>query len=193
MTDSLNSAALFLINTLFDLYLIVLMTRIILAWAHADYYNPVTQLIVRLTQPVISPLRRIIPNVRGIELSTVVVILLLEILKFLLIGFVAFGLLGNIFGLFILAFADSIKLLLNTFFYAIFLQAILSWVQQGYSPVSRVLSQITTPIMRPFQRLIPPVGGFDLSPIPAMIFLQLLIILLVVPLSNLGTSIAMSS
>lgn len=189
MTNSLNTAALFLINTLFDLYLVVLMARMILAWVHADYYNPITQVIIKLTQPVISPLRRALPNFKGIELSTLIVILSLEVIKFFLIGLVTFGLPSNFFGLFILAGADTIKLLLNTFFYAIVLLAILSWVQQGYSPVARVLMQMASPIMRPFQRLIPPIGGFDLSPIPAMIFLQLLIILLVVPLLNLGTAL----
>lgn len=189
MQNSLSMAALFLINTIFDLYLLILMARIILAWVHADYYSPLTQIIVKLTKPIIDPLRRFIPNFKGIELSTLLVILILEIIKFFLIGLLTIGFPGNILGIFILAAADVIKIFLNTFFYAILIQAILSWIQP-YSPVIRMLSQLTYPVMRPIQKYIPPVGGFDISPIPAMIILQLLIILIVGPLQNIGMQIA---
>jgi len=189
MQNSLNSAGLFLINTLFDLYLIILMARVILAWAHADYYSPLTQIIVRLTKPLVDPLRRFIPTYNKIEFSTLLIIVILEVLKFFLIGLLLIGLPSNVLGLFILAFSDVIKIFLNTFFYAILIQAILSWIQP-YSPVIPMLSQLTSPIMRPIKRIVPPVGGFDISPIPAMIILQLLIILLVGPLQNMGMRVA---
>jgi len=190
MQSSLNNAGLFLINTLFDLYLLILMVRIILAWAHADYYNPFTQIIIKLTKPVIDPLRKIIPNYAGIEFATLATIFIIEIIKFSLIGIITIGMPKHILGLVVLAGADIIKLLLNTFFYAILLQAILSWIQPGYSPTARILAQLTSPIMRPIQRIMPPISGFDLSPIPAMIILQLLIILLIGPLQAMGTQIA---
>lgn len=186
MSGAFTSAGLFLINTLFDLYLIILIVRLLLAWVHADYSNPLTQIVVKFTQPLIKPLRRFIPNYAGIELSTILVIFLVEIVKFLLLALVAYGMPTHFSGLGILAIADMLKLFLNTFFYAILLQAILSWVQPGYSPIARVLMQITSPIMRPIQRVVPPVGGFDVSPIPALIILQLLIILLVTPLFEAG-------
>jgi YggT family protein len=192
MTDSLTSAGLFLVNTIFDLYLLVLMARVILAWVHADYFNPLTQIIIKLTQPIVGPLRRVIPNYAGIEFSTLLVIFALEMLKFLFIGMLAFGLPTNVFGLMVLAGADMVKLLLNTFFYAIFLQAILSWIQPGPSPITRTLMQITSPVIRPIQRLMPPVSGFDLSPIPALIILQLLIIVLVNPMYDIGMRMTFS-
>jgi YggT family protein len=186
MQDPMISAGLFLINTVFDLYLIVLMARLILAWSHADYNNPLTQGVITLTQPFVKPLKKFLPTVRGIELSTVVIILVLDMIKFTLIGMLAISFPNNIFGLPILACADFLKLLLNTFFYAILISAILSWIQPGYSPVARALQQITYPVMRHFQKYIPPVSGFDFSPIAALIFLQLLIILVCEPLLAVG-------
>lgn len=189
MLNTANNAGIFLINTLFDLYLFILVIRLILCWVRADYFNPLSQFVIKLTQPIIVPLRRFIPTYSGIEFSTLIVIILLGMLKFLLISVMVFGL-PNLIGICIMSLADALKLVLNVFFYAILLQAILSWVQPGYSPMARVLAQITTPIMRPFQRFIPPVGGFDISPIPALILLQLLIIILVNPLTLFGSEIA---
>ena len=96
----------------------------------------------------------------------------------------------NILGLFILSLGDAIKLLLDTFFYAILLHAILSWVQPGL-PINNLLYKFTSPIMNPLRRYIPLVGGIDITPIPALIILQLLIILLVNPLMTLGLRIAL--
>lgn len=192
MFNPLNNAALFLINTLFDLYLLVLMLRVVLCWTRSDYFNPVTQVIIKLTQPIIVPLRRFIPTYSGIEFSTLIVILLLELLKFFLIGLLSVGLPSNVLGLFITAIGDALKLLINIFFYGILAQVILSWVQPGYSPVSQFLNRITFPIMQPMHRLIPPVGGLDLSPIPALIILQFLIIILINPMLGFGMSLAFS-
>lgn len=190
MLGPIQNAEIFLVNTVFDIYLLILMIRLILCWARASYYNPITQFIVKCTQPLITPLRRTLPTVKNIELSTLLIIIVLETLKFLLLGLVALGMPKNPLGLFILGIADTLKLLLNTFFYAIFLQAILSWIQQGYSPVSQLLGQLTFPIMRRIQPLVPPVGGFDLSPILALVLLQLLIIVIVNPLLAVGMSLS---
>lgn len=189
MSNALSTAGLFLINTLFDLYLLVLMLRLILCWVGANYFNPLSQIVIKLTQPLIAPIRRRIPNIKNLETSTLIVILVLEIIKYILIGLIATGMPTNVFGLFILAVADSLKLMLDVLFYAILIQAILSWVKGNYSPISQVLLQITAPLMRPFQRIIPLVGGMDLSPIPALITLQLITILIVKPLIEFGAGI----
>jgi YggT family protein len=190
MPNPFSTAGLFLVNIIFDLYLLTLMVRLILFWARANYFNPVTQVILKLTNPIIIPIRRIIPNIKNLETSTLVVLLLLEIIKYSLIGLITIGFPDSVLGLLVLSFADCLKLLVNTFFYAILLQAIMSWVRAGYSPVSELLSLITRPLMRPFQRLIPPVGGMDISPIPVMILLQLMVIVLVNPLLSIGTTMA---
>jgi YggT family protein len=189
MQSPINNATVFLVSTLFDLYLFVLIMRLVLVAMRVDYFNPLSQMIIKLTQKIIGPLRRIIPNYKHIELATVIVILTLEIIKFVLLGLILFGL-PNLIGLLLLAVADSLKSLVNFFFYAIIIQAIMSWVSTGHSPMTKVINKITAPVIKPFQRLIPPVGGMDISPIPAMIVLQLLIILFISPLFAMGWGMA---
>lgn len=182
--SGIHDGITFLITTLCDLYLFVLAIRVLLAYSGANYFDPVTQFVVRCTNPVVLPLRRIIPNMRGIELSSLVLILAIEYIKHMLIASISFPSFSLV-GLLIVAFADALKLFLLTYFYAIILQAILTWVQPS-SPVIITLYRITAPIMRPIQRLVPNVGGMDISPIPAMILLQLTIILVVNPLMAVG-------
>lgn len=189
MSNSLHAALLFLINTVFDLYLFVLVVRIVLVYVRSNYFEPVTQFVVKLTDFLVTPLRRIIPNIGRFETASIILLLVLELIKFLLISSLSIGI-PNILGLFILAFADAIKIILTTFFYAIILQAIISWFQP-YSPVGRVLNQFTAPIMQPLRRIIPTVGGIDITPIPAIILIQLTIMLLVDPLMVLGVSVAL--
>lgn len=189
MIESLNNAGLFLINTLFDLYILLLLVRLLLAYSQANYFNPIVNMIIKLTQPVIRPLRKFLPTLYGIELSTVVAILLFEFLKFIFISVIVIGT-PNFAGIILLSCADALKFLLNIFFYGIFIQAILSWIQIGYSPIADVLDKITAPIMRPLRRMIPLVGGFDISPIPALILLQLIIILFINPFYAMSMEMA---
>ncbi|OGT57413.1 MAG: hypothetical protein A3F14_06120 [Gammaproteobacteria bacterium RIFCSPHIGHO2_12_FULL_43_28] len=190
MSDAVNASLLFLINTLFDLYLFVLIIRLILAYVGSNYYEPITQFIVKITDPVVKPLRRFIPNYRHIEISTILIIIALEMIKFGIISSLTFGF-PNLLGLFLLAIGDACKLLIQTFFYAILLQAILSWIQPQ-APVNSVLIQFNSPIMRPIQRIIPLVGGVDITPIPALILLQLVSIALINPLMAVALNIAIS-
>lgn len=177
MPQSLNNASLFLISTLFDLYLTVLVVRLILAWVKADYFNPVTRLIVQITNPVVIPLRKYIPTYSDVECSTLVLILVLEMIKYIIISLFFTGI-PSISVLIIFSIRNAISLLLKTFFYAILINVILSWVQPGYSPLGQVTSQLSDPIMRPLRRVIPPVGGFDITPIPALLILQFLIMVI---------------
>lgn len=177
MYENLTLAGLFLISTLFDLYILVLVVRLILAFTQANSFNPVVRLIIKLTQRLVSPIRRVIPNIGRLETATLVLIILFEIIKILLLGLVATDV-PNLGVIFYYAVFSSIRFILKTFFYAILLQAILSWFQQGNTPATEVLQQITAPVLRPLQRVIPTMNGIDISPIPALIILQLLIILL---------------
>jgi len=185
---SISTALLFLINTVFDLYIFVLTVRLLLAWVQANYNHPLTQFIIKLTQPLVGPLRRIVPNVKNLESATLLLIVILEIIKFFLIAVIIHVHMPHAGGLLILACADIAKFILNTFFYAILAQVILSWVQP-HSPANYLLYQITSPIMRPLKRLIPPISGVDITPVFAIIILQFLIILLVSPLMKIGIRI----
>jgi YggT family protein len=189
MFDAITNAFRFLISTLADLYAFILIARGILVWARADYYNPVTRLIAKLTDTVVVPLKRFFPTVKKIELATLFLLFILELSKFLLLGLITLGM-PHFLGLLLLSFAEIIKLSANIFFYAILIQAILSWVPYAYRDLYNLLSLITSPIMRPLHRLIPPVGGFDISPIAALIGLQFMSIILIDPLYAQGMNLA---
>ena len=163
---------IFLIETLFDLYIIVLMLRFILQQVRADFYNPISQFIVKATSPVLNPARKLIPGLGGIDLPTVVVVLAFIALKILIISLLS-GYSPSILALLLTGIRDFITLSLNIFIFAIIIQAILSWVNPDpYNPVSGILFSITRPVLQPFRRMIKPVGGIDLSPLVALIALM---------------------
>lgn len=188
--NPLHNASVFLIQVLFDLYLFVLAMRFILALTRANYFNPFIRVIIRFTEPLVSPLRRVMPNIRRFETATLIWILIFEGLKLFLIGLIQFGT-PNLLGLLVVTVAYTAKLFVMLFFYAVFLQIIVSWVQPpGSSPILDMLNRLTAPVLYPFQRIIPPISGVDISPIPALIVLQLIIIILIEPLIAFGTFIA---
>lgn len=191
MSGTSLNAILFLISSLFDFYIVVLFMRLVLAWVGADYYHPMTQFVVKLTGFLVKPLKKVLPDIRGLETSTLVLIILVEIIKYFLITLFSFGM-PNLLGLVILAIGDALRLMIETLSLALVLQVILSWVQPG-SPLYLVLAKFTSPMMRPIQKVIPPVAGIDISPVPAIIILQLLIIILVDPIKAAGLGVAIGS
>ena len=189
MSEPIHAGLFFLLNTLFDLYLFILTLRLMLAFVGANYFDPVTQFIIKLTDFLVKPLRSLIPNIKRLETATLVIILLFESLKFFLISTLTIGF-PTVYGVIILSMGDAIKFIIQIYFYAILLQVIISWVQPA-APINRLLYQLISPIMRPLQRCIPPIGGLDITPIPALIILQLLLIMIVSPLLNIGWSAAL--
>jgi len=155
----------FLIDILLHLYISALMLRIILQIVRADFYNPVSQFIVKITNPVVKPMRKIIPGMWGIDMATLVIVLLLGMIKTLVVHGVL-----PIEWLLIKSLIETIDLVLSVFLYAIIIQAILSWVNPDpYNPIVGLLHSITWPILKHFKKLIPNMGGFDISPIFAII------------------------
>ncbi|HSW71556.1 MAG TPA: YggT family protein [Gammaproteobacteria bacterium] len=189
MTEALVNALIFLISTLADLYVFILIARIILVWVHADYYNPMAKFIAKFTDCSVLPIKRFVHNIKDLELATVLLIILIEILKFFLIGLLSYGF-PHLVGLVLLAFSDTLKLVINVFFYAILIEIILSWFPHSPSDIYKLLAIITAPIMRPIRRYIRPIHGFDISPIPVLIGLQLIIIIFVDPLYAAGMQLA---
>lgn len=189
MWEPIVNALVFLINTIADLYVFILISRIILVWVHADYFNPMTKFIARLTDFCVLRIKRLVPNIKDLETASLLLIFLIQIVKFFLIGVLAYKL-PNIFGLLLLAFSETLKLTINVFFYAILIQVILSWFPYTHSEIYNLLAIITAPIMRPIRRYVHPVHGFDISPIPALIGLQLIVILFVNPLYSAGMYLA---
>ena len=174
------SAIIYIIDTLLWLALFVVMVRLLLQLTRADFRNPLCQAVVRLTNPLILPLRRILPPIGKIDTASVVAVLLVATVKiaslFALndIGMAASPL------LWVRAVLTEIaRTLLWTYFYAIVLYALLSLVAPGgYSPLQSLLTTLCEPVLRPFRRILPVIAGLDLSPLWAGIAIQALLILL---------------
>ena len=184
-----SNAGVFLIQTLFGFYILTVMLRLLLQWVRADFYNPLVQFLVKLTNPPLLPLRRVIPILMGLDLAAVVLMVALQVVELLLI----FSLLGNSpngAALLVLAVAELLSLLINVYFWAVLIRVILSWVNPDpRHPALSLLRQLTDPVLAPAQRLLPPVAGLDLSPILVLVGLQLLNLLLITPLRDLGYSL----
>ena len=170
----INDAAIFIIQTLGSLYLLIVLMRFILQLVRANFYNPLCQFVVKATQPLLKPLRRVIPSLFGLDMSSLVLALLLQILLFVVIlmlnGYQAFTLL-----LLPWALIGIFSLFLKIIFWSMIISVILSWVAPGSrSPGAELVAQITEPVLAPFRRLIPNLGGLDISPIFAFIAIQLL-------------------
>ena len=186
-----SSAGAFLISTVFGLYLLAIMLRFLFQLVRADFYNPVSQFIVKITNPVLRPLRRIIPGWGGIDFAAIALMLALKCVELGLLFSLQGPRMPEVAGLLILALAGLVSLLLNVFFFSILIQVVLSWVNPGhYNPVTQLLYQLNEPILRPARRLIPPLGGFDLSPIVVFVGIKLLEFLLVAPINDLGYRLA---
>jgi len=179
MRDSL----FFLIRVLSHLYLLLFLLRFIMQWIRADFYNPLAQFIVRATNPLVVPARRLIPASSGIDLPTLVLLVLIEVLATWLLLYVASAPVTLIqFAEFVLLRLVSLTLSLYT--WTILVYVILGWISPGgYHPLTMILAELNEPVLRPIRRLLPPISGLDLSPLLAVILIQA--ISLAIPLPNL--------
>lgn len=176
----------FLLSTLFQLYITVVMIRFLLQWVRADFYNPVSQFVVKVTNPPLRPLRRLIPGWGGIDVPALVLMLLLQILSlFLILLLRGQGIPPAT--LLLWSVAELLSLAFNVYIFAIIIQAVLSWVNPGhYNPVSSILYNLTEPLLRPARRMLPPISGIDLSPLLVLLALQVAKMLIVPPLMHLA-------
>jgi YggT family protein len=186
-----GNAATFLISTLFGLYLLAILLRLLLQWVRADFYNPISQFLVRLSNPLLKPMRRYIPGYGGIDLASIILLLLLQMLELLLILWLRGGS-PNPGGLLLWSIAELLGLTVHLYMVTIIVQVVLSWVNPGaYHPVNTMLYQLNEPLLGPARRMLPPMGGFDLSPLIVLVLLQLASMLLVAPLRDLGTGLTL--
>ena len=163
MGSNLISAGIFLIQVLFGLYLFFLILRFVLQASRADFYNPVCQAIIRITDPVVKPLRTFIPSWRAIDFATLVASLVLQLV---MISLITLMLGGPIFHSIFLAwsFVGLLSTLIDIYFFALIIMIIASWIAPyNNHPALMLIYQITEPLCRPARRLIPPMGGLDFS------------------------------
>ena len=195
----LLSPLMLIINTLFDLYILLVLLRFLLQMLRADFYNPISQFIVRVTTPPLRILRRFIPSIRGQDTASIVLCLVLVFAKFMIlralgvkavhIGGAVAPILGVSYGgLLVFCIADLIALTFTVFLVAVIIEVILSWIAPGqHNPIIGLVHRIAEPVLRPVRRVIPPVGGLDLSPLFATLILLVGKMLVVPPIVYVGT------
>ena len=167
------NAMSFLISTVLDLYIMVVILRIWLQAARADFYNPFSQFVVKATQPVVKPLRRVIPSIGNIDVATVLFAYVLCVIKFMLLLLLASGGAVSFSPYFLLlGLMALVKAAGGLLFWVLIIRAIMSWVSQGRSPLEYVFYQLTEPMLAPIRRIIPAMGGLDLSVLVLFVILQ---------------------
>ena len=168
----MTQALYFIVKTLAQLYLLLLLLRFWLPIMRADFRNPIANGILRITSPLVIPIRRIIPPIGRLDTSTILVAYILEFLLILVLLALR-GLRVETLPIAITAILELAILSLNLFFFVILIKIILSWVApQNYNPMTVLLNTMAEPVLRPFRRIVPAVGGFDISPIFAIVLLK---------------------
>lgn len=169
-------AITYLLRFAFDALLMILIMRFWLQWAKADFYNPLSQFIVKVSNPLVVPMRRIIPGLGGIDLPTILLAYIVATLKFFSLAALSgesLGVLSFYIGLLVLIKQAGFLL-----FVIMIIMAVMSWVVQGYNATLMILSQLTEPFLNPIRKIIPNLGGLDLSMLVAFLIMNVINILL---------------
>lgn len=172
------NATYFLISTLFDLYLMVVLLRLWLQLVRADFYNPFSQFIVKATHPIVAPLRRILPSIGSLDTATLVLALAIGMLKVTVLALMFGNGQVNPIAIAISGTMVVFKEIFSLLFWILIIRALLSWFSQGYNPIEMVLHQLTEPLLAPIRKVLPSMGGLDLSVLVALLGLQFLQLLL---------------
>lgn len=172
-------AVVYIVETLLRLALFVVLLRLLMQWSRADFRNPIGQAVVKLTNPLIVPLRRVLPPMGKLDTASIVGVVLIALLEVgAVLALRGYGTPGPLWWVRAVV-VEIVHTTLWTYFYAIVLYALLSFIAPGgYSPMQSLLTSLCEPILGPIRRLIPPIGGLDLSPLWACIAIQALLILL---------------
>lgn len=189
----IGNAATFLVEWTFGLYALMVMLRFLFQIFRADFYNPVSQAIVRLTNPPLLVLRRFVPSVLGLDTASIVLIFGLKGTE-LWLRFTLGGGGTSVAGLAVLTLGEVLAMGVNIFLFAIIIQVVISWISPSVNnPITSLLHSLTEPLLRPVRRLLPPAGGLDFSPMLAMVGLTLLTMLVVAPIRDQGILMMMAS
>ena len=172
---AINEIFGYLVQTFISLYLMAMLLRFLLQLVKADFYNPISQFLVKITNPVVVPLRRVIPGYGGLDLSSLLLSILLQLLAIVALLLLNGLALPNPGLLLLWAVLGVIGLLVNIYFFALLAMIILSWVAPGSNhPAIHLLYQVTEPVMAPFRKALPPMGGMDFSPILVFILINVI-------------------
>ncbi len=167
------SALIFVVQTLFDLYVWTFVLRMAIQWSRADVANPLSLFVIRVTNPLVTPLRRVIPNWRGRELAPLLPMFVIELMATSIVASIALNTLPDIGTLLYVSLIRIIVAVLRLYFFIVLIRVIVSWISPGvYNPITSVLVSLSEPLLRPVRRIIPPIAGLDLSPLVVIVLLQ---------------------
>ena len=173
-----SQIAAFLIEATFSLYIGAVILRLLLGFARANFSNPLSQFLVKVTNPVLVPLRRFIPAIGSIDTSAVLLAFVLMFIKVSLLFLIKSHQLYFPESL-VYALGELLKTVIWVYIIALILQAVISWVGNTRdNPIIPLINSLTAPILRPIQKVVPLIGMMDLSPLVAILGLQVLLLIM---------------
>ena len=187
-----SQAIIFLVKLFFDIYILTLILRYLLTIVRVDSLNPLSALIIKVTNPILKPLRRTIPGYFGIDWASIISLFLVQAIEIILVALIITGGIPAFSGLTMLTIAYLLRTILYIYLFIIIIQVIISWINPNvYNPITTIMYQISEPILKPIRQFIPSSGGLDFSPLVALIIINLLMILIISPLMDLGQKLSL--
>ena len=188
----LIAAATLIIRVIFDSYIVILLLRFILQKLHANWFNPISQFIIKLTELPLKPFKKIIPGFKGFDFSILFFAFIVQLIEMLLLTLLNAQTFPNIFGLFVLSLGEILYKFVYIYIYAIIINALASWIPSIQSnPLIDIIQLIVYPLLSRVRQMIPLIAGIDISPIPAILGLTVINMLIVTPIMNIGAQLAL--
>lgn len=186
----INSFFIYLFSLAVDIYLYFLVLRLLLQKMQGPYYNPISQFVIKLTEPVVRPLQRFLPVYQGIDLAILFAAIILELIFSFIIFSLQIGVAPNLLGLLLFSIATIADKVINLFFFSVIIAALISWFPAlQTSPITPLVFCLSTPLTNKARHFIPPIGGIDLSPIFVLLVLKLFSIIILYPIAHLGINL----
>lgn len=169
-----SQASIYVIQTLGGLYMLIVLLRFLLQLSGANFYNPISQFLVKATQLPSKPIRMVLPTYKSFDMASLVLAILVKVVVTLITVAIS-GFAFNGASILVLSVLACVSLILEIYFYGLLAVIIISWVApHSQHPVVPLLQQLMEPIMAPFRKIIPPLGGIDLSPIFVILAINLI-------------------
>ena len=183
----LAQATIFLVELFFDIFILAFFLRYLFMIIRVDLTNPLSALIIKITNPFLKPLRGTIPGYLGIDWSSILVLVLAQAIEIILVTLIISEVAPALSGLIILTIAHLLRMILYIYLFVILIQVIMSWLNpNAYNPITTIMYQISEPILKPIRRLVPSAGGLDFSPFIILVIINLLMMLIISPLMDRG-------
>lgn len=185
------NAGQIIIQFVFGALIALIVLRVLLQWVRANFYNPICQFLYKVTNPILMPLRKIVPSWRNVDIAGIALAWVVTALKLVLL-YATLGQALGVLGLVVLSLADLIDFVLLLYIVLILVRVVISFVgADSYHPIVPLITQLTEPLLKPVRRVLPAVSGLDFSPVLVLLALTLARVLIAKPLLDLGTSLAL--